>query len=317
VRDKRTIGEDRDRLLGVRAAVPALLDIFAAEDVHATWAVVGLLLAETKRELLARLPPAVPYARPALSPYAALIDVGDSERDDPFHFAPSLVRRIAATPAQEIGTHTFSHYYCLEPGQTAAHFRSDLGAAVGIMREKLGLVPRSIVFPRNQVSAPHVAVCGEFRFRAYRGNQDAWAYRPRPDDGERIHRRALRLLDAYLPLINPPPSATAPGPPPVNVAASRYLRPYIPLLRAAEPLRERRLARELAHAAHERRIFHLWWHPDDFGLHLGENLAVLRRFLDRFRALREQTGMETLTMGEAADRLVEGRAKPAASSRGA
>ena len=101
----------------------------------------------------------------------------------------------------------------------------------------------------------------------------------------------------------------------VNVAASRYLRPYVPMLRAAEPLRERRLARELARAARERRLFHLWWHPDDFGLHLAENLAVLRRFLDRFRALREHTGMETLTMGEAADRLLEGRTERAASSR--
>jgi peptidoglycan/xylan/chitin deacetylase (PgdA/CDA1 family) len=317
VRDKCTIAEDRDRLLGVRAAVPALLDLFTSDGIHATWAVVGLLLAETKRELLARLPPAVPYARPALSPYAALIDVGDSERDDPFHFAASLVRRVAATPAQEIGTHTFSHYYCLEPGQTPAHFRADVAAALAITREKLGLVPRSIVFPRNQVSAPHVAVCGELGFRAYRANPDAWAYRPRPDDTERIQRRAIRLLDAYLPLVTAQPAPTAADRPPANVAASRYLRPYVPTLRAAEGLRERRLARELARAARERRIFHLWWHPDDFGLHLAENLAVLRRFLDRYRTLREQTGMETLTMGEAADRLLARRTKQAASSRGA
>jgi len=317
VRDKRTIAEDRDRLLGVRAAVPALLDLFAADGIHVTWAVVGLLLAETKRELLARLPPAVPYARPALSPYAALIDVGDSERDDPFHFAGSLVRRIAATPEQEIGTHTFSHYYCLEPGQTPTHFGSDVAAALAITREKVGLVPRSIVFPRNQVSAPHVAVCGELGFRAYRGNPDAWAYRPRPDDAERVPRRAVRLLDAYLPLVSAPPAPTAAAAPPVNVAATRYLRPYVPALRAGEPLRERRLARELTRAADDQRIFHLWWHPDDFGLHLGENLAVLRRFLDRFRTLREQAGMETLTMGEAADRLLEsrkGRTSRAASS---
>ena len=165
------------------------------------------------------------------------------------------------------------------------------------------------------MSAPHVAVCGELGFRTYRGNPDAWAYRPRPDDAERIPRRVVRLLDAYLPVVRPQPAPTEAGRPPVNVAASRYLRPYVPMLRAAEPLRERRLARELARAARERRLFHLWWHPDDFGLHLAENLAVLRRFLDRFRALREHTGMETLTMGEAADRLLEGRTERAASSR--
>jgi len=315
VRDKRTVVEDRERLLGGRAAVPALLELFADAGIHATWAIVGLLLAETKREMLARLPPTVPYARAALSPYAVLIDVGDSERDDPFHFAPSLIRRIVATPGQEIGTHTFSHYYCLEPGQTQAHFRADVAAAIGITRDKLGLVPASIVFPRNQVSEPHVAVCAELGLRAYRGNPEGWAYRARRDQDERLVRRGVRLVNAYLPIIRPRHGGgPAGGSLPVNVTASRYLRPYAPGLRSLEPLREHRLATELTRAAHEQRIFHLWWHPDDFGLYVAENMAVVRRFLERFRALRERTGTESLTMREAADRLATAHAPVADSA---
>ena len=59
--------------------------------------------------------------------------IGPNERQDPYHFGLSLVRRIKDCPHQEIGTHTFSHYYCLEDGQTPEHFprRSRGGPAVG------------------------------------------------------------------------------------------------------------------------------------------------------------------------------------------
>ena len=53
-------------------------------------------------------------------------------------------------------------------------------------------------------------------------------------------------------------------------------------------------------AARRGRLFHLWWHPHDFGLHLRENLAVLRRLLDTFTRLRSVYGMESRSMAEAA-----------------
>jgi hypothetical protein len=71
---------------------------------------------------------AVTSARPRyrdsrLDPYDGA--VGEGEADDPLHFAPSLIGRIRATRRQEISTHTFSHYYCLEPGQDRQAFRAD------------------------------------------------------------------------------------------------------------------------------------------------------------------------------------------------
>ena len=114
VRDRWSVGDHRARLLGAREAVPAMLELFEAFGIHATWAIVGFLFFEGKRELLDALPSRRPaYVDPVLSPYAGLAAIGASERDDPFHFAPSLIRQIAHTPDQEIGTHTLSHYYCL------------------------------------------------------------------------------------------------------------------------------------------------------------------------------------------------------------
>jgi hypothetical protein len=54
-------------------------------------------------------------------------------------------------PGQEIGTHTFSHYYCLEPGQQPEQFEDDLKAAIAVSKAK-GIDTKSIVFPRNQYS---------------------------------------------------------------------------------------------------------------------------------------------------------------------
>ena len=313
VRDLWTVEQYRANLLGARAAVPALLALFEEFGIHATWATVGLLFCESRDEMLAALPEGRPaYAAPGLAPYAALAEVGENERDDPFHFAPSLVRRIADTPEQEIGTHTFSHYYCLEPGQSVEEFRTDLESACQVARAKIGRAPESIVFPRNQMAAAHLAVCRDLGLVAYRGNPDHWAYRARRRAAAQSPvLRALRLADAYAPLTGMHAGRGGETPTlPVDVPASRYLRPYAPALRHLEPLRLRRITAELEHAAAAGAAFHLWWHPHDFGIHLGENLAFLRRILARFARLRERDGMESLTMAEAARRLVNSPARP-------
>src|SRR5215813_9339589 len=99
VHDKRSLEAYRRNLLGARAAVPAMLALFREFAVHVTWATVGLLFFESKRELLDGLPSRRPaYTRGELSPYGLLSSVGDNEGDDPFHYAPSLIRCIAETP---------------------------------------------------------------------------------------------------------------------------------------------------------------------------------------------------------------------------
>ena len=69
-------------LVGARAAIPAMLALFARYDVRATWATVGMLFAEGPADR-ARFDPALrpAYADPALDPYAE--PVGAGEADDP------------------------------------------------------------------------------------------------------------------------------------------------------------------------------------------------------------------------------------------
>jgi hypothetical protein len=161
----------RPQLLGVRAVVPALLDLFAGRAISCTWATVGFLFFGSKDELLAALPRLRPaYANRRLSPYEDIAAIGVDERSDPYHYGRSLLERIPSYPRQEIGTHTFSHFYCLEEGGEPEAFRADLEAARDAA-DRIGVKLASIAFPRHQMSGEHLRICRELGLRAFRGNE--------------------------------------------------------------------------------------------------------------------------------------------------
>jgi peptidoglycan/xylan/chitin deacetylase (PgdA/CDA1 family) len=302
VRDKRSVEAYRENLLGARAAIPRLLDLFVANGIHATWATTGMLFAAGRAEVESVLPAWRPQYRDAgLDPYRELATLGRDEAEDPFHFAASLVERIAATPGQEVGTHTFSHYYCLEEGAGSESFRADLDAAVAIAARR-GVTLRSIVFPRSQYDVDALRVAAEAGLKVFRGAAPAWMYRPTPGKDQNLFRRGPRLLDAYLPLTRPMrqrPRSTESGL--IDVPGSRFLRPWSRRLAALEPLRVRRMTSEMTAAARNGGMYHLWWHPHNFGRNLDRNLATLEALLRLYRVLQQRLGMVSQTMAEAAD----------------
>lgn len=299
VRDHTSVDRYRANLLGVRKAIPAMLELFERKSIAATWATVGFLFAENKKDLERHFPARLPtYDDPSLSPYDAMSEVGADEASDPFHYAPSLVGMIARTPRQELATHTFSHYYCLERGQNALQFDADLEAAAKI-GSKYADTMRSIVFPRNQVNPDYMGVLEQRGVKAYRSNGSHWAYRA--EAKETPARRAFRLADAYLPLAARRSSRLGgfrtDGL--TDVPASAFLRPFSPRLRRLDSFRRKRLERAMTTAAKNGESFHLWWHPHNFGVHLEENLAFLNQLLVHFESLRRRYGMESLSMAEA------------------
>ena len=290
-------------LMGARTAIPALLDLFSEYRIHATWATVGFLFSDRTSTLLKFAPShqRPVYASRILSPYYDLPPEGATETSHPLLFAPSLIRLIANTAHQEVATHSFSHYYCLEKGQDIESFRQDLLAARAAA-SALGLELRSMVFPKNQCNDEFLKVCSEVGILSHRGNPPSWLYRAAADDEEGYVKRLGRLLDTYLPLRSrncysaPVPS----GDLPINLRGSRFLRPYSPLFRMFEPLRLHRIKRDLTEAAKNGLFYHLWWHPHNFGVNTVANLAFLRKILDHYRSLHDLYGMESLNMGEVA-----------------
>lgn len=305
VLSSRTLESYRQNLLGVRSVVPRLLDAFNRYGIHSTWATVGFLFFETREDLLRGMPIKRPaYTSPKLSPYPHVGNIGPDESGDPFHYAPSLIRMISSRPHQEVGSHTFSHYYCLEDGQDVEAFRCDLEAAVKAARS-YDLALESLVFPGNQVKGDYLAVCRELGFKAYRGNA-SWIYAGmRREDRLLLLKRGVRLADGYLNVSsrNCYSIDSIGHDLPFNICGSRLLRPYSRSLKVVEPLRLRRILSDLTYAARNGLVYHLYFHPHNFGVNLEENMSAFGRMLDHFSVLRETYGMESLNMGELAQRL--------------
>jgi hypothetical protein len=302
VRDHRTVADYRENLLGVRRVVPALLALFSEYGIRATWATVGFLFFESVDELLAALPIERPhYVDRKLDPYAALHEVGKNEAEDPFHFAPTLIRTIQATPGQEIATHTFSHYYVTAAGPSLESFRADIRAAMFAGR-RFGIEIKSIVFPRNQVTSAHVRVCAEEGLLAYRGVESD----PFVAAGSGIADRAKRLADSYINLAGPccGMAKEADGLGIVSIPQSRFLRPCDQRLRFLDPLRLRRICSSMTFAAQNRLLFHLWWHPHNFGTNMDLNVGFLRAILEHFKGLEQKFEFRSATMAETAERVL-------------
>ncbi|MEV8521962.1 polysaccharide deacetylase family protein [Dyella marensis] len=305
VRDARSIASYESNLRGERDAIRGMLQLFDEHAVHATWATLGFLFYKDADELRRNLPEVLPdYRRQQLSSYRYLQEHAWNTADDPYHFAPEMVELIRDYDGQEIGTHTFSHYYCLEDGQTLEAFRADLKAALAAARSH-GIPIASLVFPRNQSNQEYLAVLDELGIACYRGNENAAFYTPRNQREQNLIVRASRLLDSYINLSGYHTYALedCARSRPFNIPSSRFLRPYSRSLAPLEGLRLRRIKRAMLDAATGGRLFHLWWHPHNFGANTARNLACLAEVLGYYGYLRERFGMQSLNMGEVANLL--------------
>lgn len=303
VKGSRTIKTYGANVLGVRSAVPRLLELFERNALGCTWATTGLLCFEDRDDLLSSLPEIRPaYKDAKLSTYSYLHEVGPDEERDPYHFGLSLVRQIAACPGQEIATHTFSHYYCQEDGHSPEAFSADLDAAVKIAARH-GITFKSIVFPRNQVNREIFPICREHGITVFRGTgrmvQGGGTARSR----EGTLRRGLRFLDNYIDIGFEGPQSVERDGAMTDVPASLFLRPYARRTGPFDFLRLQRILNAMRQAARSGSLFHLWFHPHNFGANQDENFAILSAITDEAVRLRDAWGWPTLTMADAAARV--------------
>lgn len=304
VRDKKDKITYGNNIIGVHKVIPRLLEVFRRYDIKATFSTVGLLFFETKQELLAHIPEIKPsYDDPNLSPYNGHFDIlGDDFKTDRYHFAPNLIKEIQKYPEQEIGTHTFSHYYCLEKGQTIETFKEDIKSAIAIAKKyEVGLT--SLVFPRNQFNDEYLKVCLELGIFCYRGNEHSWLYKAKNGEDESSIRRAFRLLDAYLNLSghNCYSDQFLASKMPIDIPSSRFLRPFSRNLKILDGLRLYRIKSGMTHAAKKHLTYHLWWHPHNFGINQDENFYFLERVLMHYKALNTKYSFQSFTMSTLAN----------------
>ncbi len=302
--DQCRLEDYQENVLGGRRAIPRLLELFEKYDIHATWATVGFLFARDYQELRQYFPDHQPtYGQQGLSPYQWFEKIGVDEASAPCFYGASLIRQVTQCPGQEIGSHTFSHYYCREQGQTVAQFEADMAAAKRIAEDH-GYDLTSVILPRNQCEPEYIKVFRDLGFTAYRDEENDWIHKKirfRP------LLRLLRLADVYFPLTGQGGYRPQNEEGIWNLVGSRMYKPVFDRLAFLEKQKIRRIKAQMRHAARHGLTFHLWWHPHNIGVKTDAHLTQLEEIFSCYQELNKTYGMESLNMKEASLRLEQER----------
>ncbi|WP_086478544.1 polysaccharide deacetylase family protein [Arenibacter amylolyticus] len=294
--EKWDVDEMRTYFLNTVKYIPELLLTFQEYNIRCTWATVGFLFAKNKKQLTDFSPKVKPtYDRRELSYYNIIPQLGNDETDDPFHYGPSLIQQILNTPGQELASHTFAHYYCNELGQTVEQFDADLKAAQIIAKENFGVRLQSLVFPRNQFNKEYLQVAKKNGIKVVRSNPNVWFWNW--NFGK--FKPLFRALDTLIPISNslcflkPTKDEDL-----LCLPASRFFRPFNPREKSIQRIKLNRIKREMTYAAKHNRIYHLWWHPHNFGDDIESNRAQLIEILSHFKELEYKYKFTSSNMGD-------------------
>ena len=258
----------RKNLENCRPVVLSTLNLLAERKLRATWATVGALGVNNWDEYFSLAPPSPAYADPKL---AVRKEYADLDPDGILHFAPDLVRDIVQTEGQELGSHSFSHIPFREPGVTSEDFLADIAAVEKLWSMRFGVVPVSLVYPRNQ--SAFVDLLDQTGIGIWRGPEPAWFYERTTQHSNTLLPRALRLADSINPWVRRA-SLLKGG---RMMRASLFVRFSLP-----DPLWQlqvKRIQNELITLA-PGQIFHCWWHPHNVGFDLKIGLVRLTQILD-------------------------------------
>ncbi|OBX24148.1 MULTISPECIES: polysaccharide deacetylase family protein [Bizionia] len=303
--DVKTTSDYQTNLKNVREVIPRLVALADQYNITLTFATVGFLFAKNKQELLGALPSEKPtYLNSRFNPYNLIENIGENETDDPFHYAESLIEFIKNNGNHEIASHTFSHYYANEDGQTPEQFEADIIAAVKIAKQK-NISIKSIVFPRNQINEAYLKTCAKHGIICYRGIEEHWMFDTHDTKKlDNATHKAFRLTDAYCNVsgyntysINELKNCHGI----INIPSSKFFRPYSNSFKLLEPLRISRIKKGLKKAAENNEIYHLWWHPHNFGKNMDANFKNLEDIFKLFRDLQKNHGFQSVSMAQLAE----------------
>ena len=291
VRDHKTINDYSGNLKLVDTVCNKTLDLFNKYNIQATWAIVGFLMFKNKEELTEFKPNSKPrYDEKSLDPYSY---IENNKLDGIYHFSNDIICKIAENKNQELASHTFSHYYCLEKGQDINTFKSDTQIFIEALKKKYCMEVSSIVFPRNQVNKEYLTTLKTYGISAYRGNERSWLYQK---NFNLKLVRGLRLLDNYINLTGSNTYKIDQNNDILDIPSSRFLRPYSKRFSFLEKIRLRRIKKQMYYAAKNHEVFHLWWHPHNFGSNMNNNFNFLEEILKYYAFLKTKFNFQSINM---------------------
>ena len=146
---------------------------------------------------------------------------------------------------------------------------ADHAATLALFRERFGVTPTSLVFPRNQVA--FLAFYRAQGITAWRDNESSWYYQLTRHTNHSVVR-GLRMMDALTPW-RARGGAFSGGRSPSTL----FVRVYLP-----ESLWKLHLARIVTEARRIKQggVLHFWLHPHNLGADVPRGIRRLEQVLD-------------------------------------
>ena len=92
MQDVSSLRDYEENILGGKAAIPKLLELFEKHGIHATWAAVGYLFGRNEDELRRYFPTELPtYDNPDRSCYRRFGSIGTEESTAPCYYAAMIL----------------------------------------------------------------------------------------------------------------------------------------------------------------------------------------------------------------------------------
>jgi peptidoglycan/xylan/chitin deacetylase (PgdA/CDA1 family) len=296
--DKRNRAERLEIYKNTVGLIPQLLQLFEKYKVRVTWATVASLFARSEEDWYKLHPHKKPNYNNSNN--SAFDYIENNGLLPEAHLSADAVKKIEQFEGQELSTHTFSHYYCLEKGQTAQDFDADLKAVIKACAYLGVKEPVSIVFPRNQYNADYLSVCYNNGIKIIRSNPEKWFWTGIANEDTSLPRKIMRTGDTYLPIggkmTYPLTAIKKANGMPLELPASRLLRTYDANKKFLNTLRTQRILGEMKYAAVHNECYHLWWHPEQFGAHPKQSMEELEVLLQHFQQLQKKYAMRSLNM---------------------
>ena len=296
--EKKDIKKYGKNIKGGNVAILKILELFNDYNIHATWAVVGMLYYDNLKKLVNDIPKNIPdYKDPNLSSYNHINTLNNSLYLE-YYSAKNLIKQINNTKFQEIATHTFSHFYCLEKNFNLNSFNEDINLAIKKAKDE-GIEVKSIIFPRNQYNEEVLIECYQNGINAFRGNEKNFLQKPRNQNKLNLFIRIIRYLDSYFNItgFNIYDTIEKTSSKLFDIPASYFFRPY-GRITFLEKLKIIRIKKAMLSAAKNNKLFHIWWHPHNFGSNIENNILQLKEVLEYYIFLNKKYGMKSLNMND-------------------
>lgn len=297
--NKTQIESYKTNLNGSISALKSILEVLNRYSMKCTIAFVGGMNYISTDDFYKVAPKKTPqYTNTLFSSYESLIPNVNKLYPNDLFFCKDVITELSNNPNIELASHTFSHYYCLEEGQNLQEFKADILTAINEAKHS-GISIKTVIFPRNQVSTDYLDVCYKYGVSHYRGNLETFLYRSEHTPNKFSFKRALRLLDTYVNLsgyntyMYPKKEGNM-----INVPGSRFFRPYSSNLSFLEALKLKRILNSIEYAAKHSQIYHLWWHPHNFGKNTEKNINQLEVICKFYKEVQNKYGMESKFISE-------------------